>query len=317
MEYLAFGPVPSRRLGRSLGVNNIPAKICSYSCVYCQLGPTINLSSDRKALYAVEEIVSAVKERVNQIRARHGVIDYITFVPDGEPTIDINLGREIAELKELGIKIAVITNSSLLWRKDVREDLLLADWVSVKVDTVEQDIWTRLNRPSRDLDLDLILSGIEEFSKEFKGFLATETLLVKGLNDDEYCLRRTSQYIRKLNPAIAYISVPTRPPAEEWANPPEEAIITKAFLIFRNSLTNVELLTGYEGTLFDSTGDVEKDILSIASVHPMRKDAVQELLKKSGYGWSLVDDLMKENKLKEVSYKGNKYYIRKILQEHD
>ena len=136
-EQLAFGPVPSRRLGRSLGVNNIPPKTCSYSCVYCQLGPTDGRNTGRIALYPVEDIVNAVRTSVRNVRAAGGKIDYITFVPDGEPTLDINLGIEIGNLRDLGIKIAVITNASLLWRKDVRDDLSRADWVSVKVDTAE------------------------------------------------------------------------------------------------------------------------------------------------------------------------------------
>jgi len=124
---IAFGPVPSRRLGRSLGVNNIPPKVCTYSCVYCQVGRTIRMQVERRVFYGPEEILQAARDKVERARESGEPIDYLTFVPDGEPTLDVNLGREIELLRSLGIKIAVITNASLIWREDVREALMKAD----------------------------------------------------------------------------------------------------------------------------------------------------------------------------------------------
>ena len=137
---LAFGPVPSRRLGRSLGINNIPPKICTYSCAYCQLGRTIKMQAERRAFYPPRQILQDVQDKVERTRKVTETVDYLTFVPDGEPTLDLNLGREIELLRPLGIKIAVITNSSLIWRKDVRETLMKADWVSLKANSVKQEI---------------------------------------------------------------------------------------------------------------------------------------------------------------------------------
>jgi len=113
----AFGPVPSRRLGRSLGINNIPPKTCSYSCVYCQLGRTSRLIADRQAFYKPKEIFKEVKRKVDEAISRNEKIDYLTFVPDGEPTLDINLGKEISLLRQIRIPLAVLTNASLLWRE--------------------------------------------------------------------------------------------------------------------------------------------------------------------------------------------------------
>ena len=127
---IAFGPVPSRRLGRSLGINNIPPKVCTYSCVYCQLGRTIKMKVERGAFYEPDEILQDVHDKVEKAREAGEVIDYLTFVPDGEPTLDINFGREIELLRPLGIKIAVITNSSLIWREDVREALMKAERIA-------------------------------------------------------------------------------------------------------------------------------------------------------------------------------------------
>jgi len=113
-ENIAFGPVPSRRLGRSLGINNIPPKTCSYSCVYCQLGKTSNMLVKRQSFYKPEDVLREVKRKVHEASLRDERIDYLTFVPDGEPTLDINIGEEISLLKRIGIPIAVITNASLL-----------------------------------------------------------------------------------------------------------------------------------------------------------------------------------------------------------
>ncbi len=120
---LTFGPVPSRRLGRSMGINNIPPKICTYSCVYCQVGSTIKMRIKRQIFFEPEEILQEVKKKIEKVHEVGENIDYLTFVPDGEPTLDINLGREIDLLKPLGIKMGVITNASLIWREDVRNEL--------------------------------------------------------------------------------------------------------------------------------------------------------------------------------------------------
>ena len=148
---IAFGPVPSRRLGRSLGINNIPPKVCTYSCVYCQVGKTSRMQVDRMPFYDPEKIYMAVRTQVAKARQKGESVDYLTFVPDGEPTLDVNLGNEIELLKSLGLKIAVITNGALAWRKDVKADLAKADWVSYKIDSTSEKIWRRINRPQRTL----------------------------------------------------------------------------------------------------------------------------------------------------------------------
>jgi len=231
---IAFGPVPSRRLGRSLGINNIPPKVCTYSCAYCQLGRTIKMQVDRRAFYQPEEILKDVEEKVKRAREVGESIDYLTFVPDGEPTLDINLGHEIELLKPLGIKIAVITNASLIGREDVRDDLMKADWVSLKVDSIREDVWRRINRPHRTLQLASILDGMLEFAKAYGGKprcgeLATETMLVEGVNDSDSHLEEVADFLAQLRPARAYLSIPTRPPAEKWVQPPSEEVINQAY----------------------------------------------------------------------------------------
>ena len=309
---MVFGPIPSRRLGRSLGVNNIPPKICSYSCVYCQIGLTDSMSVSRKEFYSPDEIFKEVSSKVKTLQNSGEKIDYISFVPDGEPTLDINLGKEIDLLKPLGIKIAVITNSSLLWDEDVRKDLMIADWVSIKIDTIDKKIWRKIDRPNGKLDIQKILSGIKTFASSFKGVMVTETMLVKGVNDNVESIKSTVEFIKQLNPDKAYILVPTRPPAEKFVEPPSEENLNEAYQIFNASINNVELLAYSEGTDFSYSSDAEKELLSILAVHPMRKDAVEKFLNKSRSNWNLIENLIVNNVLKEVKYSDNTFFVKNI-----
>ncbi len=309
-----FGPVPSRRLRRSLGINNIPAKICSYGCVYCQLGRTIVKSATRKSYYKPEEIYRDVVEKVKEAEENGIEIDYLTFVPDGEPTLDLNLGKEAEMLGDIGIRIAIITNSSLIWMEDVRSDLLNFDYVSMKLDAVSESLWKTIDRPHESLIHERILNGMMEFRDEFKGRLVTETMLVDGIDyGDEFI--RIRDFLRELRPDIAYIGVPTRPPAEEWAKAPDESRINEAFQEF-SRVVSTEYLIGYEGNEFSGTGEPEEDILSITSVHPMREDAVEEFLKRHGRDWSMIETMVSEGKLIILDYNGKRYVMRRIASRY-
>lgn len=309
---MAYGPVPSRRLGRSVGVNNIPPKICSYSCVYCQLGITRNMESKRRSFYDPKLLLDDVRVTVKAAERSGDHIDHITFVPDGEPTLDLNLGKEIDMVRDLGYPVAVITNSSLMDREDVRRDLAGANVISVKVDSANREIWKKVNRPHKDLNFDGIMEGLRTFSDEFKGSLITETMLVKDLNDDEEILKETAEFIRELNPHIAYISLPIRPPSEKWVEMPGDDKIRSAMEIYSSEGLRTVCLSEREFGDFAYTGDVKRDILAITSVHPMREDSVEGILKRSGEGWDLVDELVRGGDLTVMEYDGIKFYRRKF-----
>jgi wyosine [tRNA(Phe)-imidazoG37] synthetase (radical SAM superfamily) len=192
---ITFGPVPSRRLGRSLGINNIPPKACSYSCVYCQVGPTRDPEITPRALYAPQEILRSVAERLEALAQRGERVDWLTFVPDGEPTLDANLGEAIDRLRAFGIPIAVISNASLAWRDDVRAALAKADWLSLKVDATDPAVWRQVNRPCPALSLDAILDGIARLASDYRGTLTTETMLVAGVNDTAESVGGVAEYL--------------------------------------------------------------------------------------------------------------------------
>ena len=309
---LTFGPVPSRRLGRSLGINNIPPKICSYSCIYCQIGKTSNMQVQLQVFYPPFKIFNEVQEKIKKSKEKGESIDYLTFVPDGEPTLDINLGKEIKLIKSLGIKIAVITNSSLIDKKQVRENLKEADLVSLKVDSVEEEIWRKVNHPHRKLCLKSILEGILKFSESFKGKIITETMLIKNINDDSQHLKKVADFLAQLKPSRSYLSLPIRPPADRWVQSPSEEVVNQSYNLFKEKIDQVECLIGYEGNAFAFTGNVEEDLLSITSVHPMREEALKDFLKRAKSDWSVIDRLIKQDQLVESEYKGHKFYIRKF-----
>ena len=307
-----FGPVPSRRLGQSIGINNIPPKICSYSCIYCQLGKTHNKQIKREIFYKPQEIVKAVKNKIKKADEKDEAIDYLTFIADGESTLDINLGIEIEMLQSLNINIAVITNGSLLWKKDVRDDLLKADCVSLKIDTVNKNIWNNINRPCRSLKINKVLSGLSKFSTNFQGKLFTETMLIKNINDNIQELEMIADFIEGLTPNKSFISIPIRPPTEKSAIPATEFDINMYYQFLKGRGIKAELLTEYEGNAFAFTGDIEEELLSITSVHPMREDGVKNFLKKARADWSIIKKMIKEDKLVEVKYRDKKFYMRKL-----
>jgi wyosine [tRNA(Phe)-imidazoG37] synthetase (radical SAM superfamily) len=308
---IAYGPVPSRRLGRSLGINNIPPKACTYACAYCQVGRTMDMSIERREFYRPEDIVREIRIRLEDVDRMGESVDFVSFVPDGEPTLDLNLGREIELLREFERPVAVITNATLLTLPDVREELATADWVSLKVDTLDEDTWHRLNRPHKALNLPDILGGMMEFRSMFTGTLVTETMLVAGVNDTDRHATAAATFLSHLGPDKAYLSVPTRPPAVAWVRPPSSEAMVRYHEVFETRVSGVEYLMGYEGSTFSAAGDPRENLLSVTAVHPMRRDAVEQLLAKAGATWDLVEELLRDGSLREADYSGHRYYLRR------
>jgi wyosine [tRNA(Phe)-imidazoG37] synthetase (radical SAM superfamily) len=307
---ISFGPVPSRRLGKSLGINNIiRPKVCSYSCIYCQVGKTRQPSLTRQSFFTPEQIFREVDVHLNKLRSEDRP-DYLTFVSNGEPTLDINLGKSIEILKQLGIPVAVITNSSMLGDAEVRGELMQADWVSLKVDASVADTWKKVNRPADGLEFENLLEGLKLFASEYRGELRTESLLCKEINDSRKELSGIADIISTLAPGRAYISIPIRPPAEKNVTPPGVETVNLAWQIFREAGIETELLTGFEGVDTGFTGNIYEDILNITAVHPLREDALMELLAKNGADFSTVESLLSQRLIKCSVYQDRKFYLR-------
>jgi len=257
---IVFGPIQSRRFGRSLGVNHVPHKACTYSCVYCQLGPTARTSIARRAFVETAAIVDA-------IRAVSKPYDVISFVPDGEPTLDVNLGKHIRAAKAFGVPVAVITNGSLLWEVSVRGDLDAADIVSIEIDAVDERIWQRIDRPSPALSMALVLDGIRTFAREYRGRLWTQTMLLDGYDD----LENVAAFLREIEPDRVCVSVPTRPPGGRHVRAADGVQLACALEL----IPNAELMTEDPGA-----ADVHsaEELLAVLAVHPLREDKVDRAL---------------------------------------
>jgi wyosine [tRNA(Phe)-imidazoG37] synthetase (radical SAM superfamily) len=307
---ISFGPVPSRRLGKSLGINNIISpKVCSYGCIYCQIGKTIKKSSKRESFYKPEVIYENVVKHLGQLSSEN-YPDYLTFVSNGEPTLDENLGKAVKLLKKTGIPVAVISNASLLFNESVRDDLNMADWVSLKMDAGDIITWYMINRPDGGLDFYETIENIYLYKDEYTGKLCTETMIVSGINDSSENLSKLAGLITNIKPYRAYLSIPTRPPSEKFVKSPDPEKLTEAWQIFNKMHINAELLTQFEGTDAGYTGNIYEDILNITAVHPLREDSLMKLLKNDSACYSVVNSLISQHMIKSVTYRGDRYFIR-------
>lgn len=216
MRKLVFGPVPSRRLGLSLGVDVIPLKTCSFNCIYCQIGRTPRPTLKREVYVDPEEVIAQVRKAIEKGPRP----DYITFSGSGEPTLNSALGSMIDGIKRLtDIPVAVITNGSLLWEEGVREDLKRADLILPSLDAASEGAFRRINRPAPGLTIEKIIDGLRRFCEEFEGGIWLEVMLVEGVNDDPEELRRLGEVVSSLKIDKVQLNTPVRPPAEGWVRP--------------------------------------------------------------------------------------------------
>ncbi len=216
MKYV-FGPVNSRRLGRSLGVDIVPFKVCSFNCVYCECGGTTELTDEVKEYLPYEDITVELV----QVLSKKPLIDVVTFSGSGEPTLNSRLGDLINFIKNdfPEYKVAVLTNSSLLHRKDVRNGLLNADIIYPSLDAVSEKAFNKIMRPVAGTDPEKIIDSIRLLRNEFNGILCLEIFIIAGVNDTEDELLRHKEACVKINPDEIHINHLDRPGAEEWVKP--------------------------------------------------------------------------------------------------
>ena len=300
---IVFGPVPSRRLGFSLGINHIPPKNCPYSCVYCQVGRTTRLETTRREYYHLEAILEEVERKIEECKQIGQPIDALSLVPNGEPTLDLKLGSLIEKLKPFGIPVAVISNAALIDRSDVQEAVMQAEWISIKVDSVIESEWRLINRPHGHLRLPAILAGLLAFRNRYQGVLVSETMLVSGINDREPSVRQLAGFLVELQPLKSYLSIPTRPPAETWVRPPNPERLQKVIMTISEAVPFLELLFETETEEFPASGDPQRDILSITAVHPMREESLRSMLARSGADWKIVEDLVASGDITFIPYR--------------
>jgi len=209
-----FGPVPSRRLGRSLGVDLVPFKTCSYDCIYCQLGRTTNKTMQRKEWVPIDIVMEQLKEKLDSKP------DYITLSGSGEPTLFSRLEDLISRIKDItDIPVAVLTNGSLLWLPEVRKALKSADIVVPSLDAGSSRIFQYVNRPHQDITFSKMLQGLVEFRKDYNGQYWLEVFLLAGVTTPEMEINRLKTCINAICPDKVQVNTVTRPPAEGFAEP--------------------------------------------------------------------------------------------------
>ncbi|WP_367340873.1 radical SAM protein, partial [Aminivibrio sp.] len=211
-----YGPVPSRRLGESLGISPIPKKTCNYSCIYCQLGRTDRMTNRRSEFFPLQEIVDEFRTALTCGAS----FDAVTLVGEGEPTLYSRIGDLITEMKKYTEKpVAVITNGALLYEKSLREELSHADIVLPSLDAYDERTFRTINRPRPGLTFEKCFRGLAGFSREYTGELWIETMVIDGINDDDESLGRMKSLLKEVRYSRLYINTPVRPPAEENVRP--------------------------------------------------------------------------------------------------
>lgn len=212
-----YGPVPSRRLGRSLGVDLVPHKVCTYDCVYCQIGKTTEETLLRKEYVPKGEILEEMRGFFQEGASK---VDYISLGGSGEPTLHSKIGSIIRSVKKLtSIPVAVITNGALLWMEDVRNDLLEADVILPSLDAISQEVFSQINRPSSGISVEKVIEGLVQFREVYHGQIWLEILFCKGINDHPEELRKMKEAIERIRPDLVHLNTVVRPPSEGWVLP--------------------------------------------------------------------------------------------------
>jgi wyosine [tRNA(Phe)-imidazoG37] synthetase (radical SAM superfamily) len=308
-----FGPVPSRRLGQSLGIDPVPFKTCNWNCVYCQLGRTSPFALERREYVPRTEIL----EQVQEVLDRHdpGEIDWITFVGSGETCLHSELGWLINAVKqETEIPVAVITNGSLLYLPEVRHELQTADAVLPSLDAASERLYRKINRPHRSLTVEMLIGGLKTFRAEYQGQLWVEVMLIKGLNDGEHDLQALAAVLEEIGADEIHIILPTRPPAESWVEPPDQATLQRALFTLGK---RARLITETTGNFdLSSERSVTEALLSILTRHPMCENNLLTALEKwlPGKGAQTLESLHITGRVQVITRRGQRFWS--VAQAH-
>jgi len=270
-----YGPVPSRRLGQSLGIDPVPLKTCNWNCVYCQLGRSKPMTNERKDYFPPDEIVTEVKEVLAS--RKPGEIDWVTFVGSGETTLYASIGFLIRQVKMLtSLPVAVITNGTLFYKPELRQELAAADAVLPTLDAGNEKLYRTINRPHPEITFKRQVEGLKAFRKEYRGNLWIEVMLVRGFNDTEDALKELAGLLEEIQPDEVHILQPDRPPAEVWVKPADKEGLLRARAILGKIAKVIDPVKG----LFDLSGseNLVDAIVGIITRHPMQETELIETL---------------------------------------
>jgi wyosine [tRNA(Phe)-imidazoG37] synthetase (radical SAM superfamily) len=299
-----YGPVPSRRLGFSLGVDILPYKTCSFDCIYCQLGGSARKSGRRGPYFSSREILSQIKEAIR----KNPRIDHITFSGSGEPTLNTRLGELIREIKKMAdIPVVVLTNSSFLTRPAVRRALGAADIVVPSLDAARPDSFRRVNRPLPSIRIKDIIEGLALFRREFSGRIWLEVMLVKGVNDSPADIRALKKAIALIGPDKVQLNTVVRPPAERWARSLRPGELKRIAEALGDRVKVVADFRGRPGS--PGRRDIKRAILAITGRRPVTlADLASSLGRGKGEIRPHLETLLRWRRVRPQRHKGAVYY---------
>ena len=293
-----FGPVPSRRLGISLGVDIIPYKTCSLDCLYCECGRTTHLTSERQSFFPPQLVLDELKMILPGIPH----LDFITFSGSGEPTLNSDLGWLITAIKKISaVPLAVLTNGTLLFREDVRRDLLRADVVLPSLDAATAGGFARINRPGAGLEVERIIAGLEIFRSEYPGKIWLEIFIVKGINDREEEIAALSQAVRRIAPDKIQLNTLDRPPAYSGIESADFKILEKIRGRWRDLPVEIIKRAHHREEIPAFSSNLENSLLNTISRRPLSLDDLAALTSKGENELrQYLDILEKEKKIRPV-----------------
>jgi wyosine [tRNA(Phe)-imidazoG37] synthetase (radical SAM superfamily) len=260
-----YGPVPSRRLGGSLGIDLVPHKICTYDCIYCQIGKTTKKTLTRKEYVPAKEITEEVERFLKEGAAS---IDYLSLTGSGEPTLHSQIRSVIEGIKAItSIPVAVITNGSLLYEEEVRQDLLRADLVLPSLDAVSPEVFRKINRPRKGFSVDKVIEGLVEFRNVYKGQIWLEILFCKDVNDDKEELFRMRKAIDRIRPDRIHLNTVVRPPSEKWAIPLNQKEMEEMRVFFGEKASIISVFDRHPPAVEER--DIKEGILRILKRRPL------------------------------------------------
>ncbi len=306
MKYL-FGPVNSRRLGLSLGIDLLPSKICTFNCIYCEVGPTTLLTCERKEFTPTGDIIAEIDSFL-AVSGREKPIDVFTITASGEPTLHSGLGTIIAWLKErTNLPVAVLTNGSLLFREDVIADLKLADIVIPSLDSAREKSFLKINRPAPCVRLKEIINGLRFFAENFRGELWLEILLCKNINDSAEDLKALRQALTVINPAKIQLNTVVRPPIESYAQPLTRTELEKCSRLLPGT---VEIIADFRKRERENTRPAKKnELLEMLQRRPCTEADICEALNLDGSSTSrLLEELTENGEIVRSVHLGKIYY---------
>jgi len=260
-----YGPVPSRRLGRSLGIDLVPHKICTYDCIYCQIGKTTDKTLVRKEYVPVKEILKEVRRFLKEETSS---LDHLSLSGSGEPTLHSQIRSVIEGIKTItSIPVAVITNGSLLYEEEVRQDLLHADIVLPSLDAVSSEVFMRINRPRPGFSIEKVIEGLVEFRKVYKGQIWLEILFCKDVNDSKEELLRMKKAVDRIQPDRIHLNTVVRPPSEKWAAPLSQKEMEEIQVYFGEKASIITEFDRHPSSI--SGRDIKEEILEILKRRPL------------------------------------------------